>query len=96
MAVFPAVAHDVAPSPTVVFPSVHRSYCPPQEIPCIADGDTGYGNAVNVKRTVKGYAQVRGCTVLYVTWCATLAAIVYQRRRRGGGEDVRDGRIYES
>lgn len=27
--------------------------------PCIADGDTGYGNAVNVKRTVKGYAQVR-------------------------------------
>jgi 2-methylisocitrate lyase-like PEP mutase family enzyme len=29
-----------------------------KEIPCIADGDTGYGNAVNVKRTVKGYAQV--------------------------------------
>lgn len=28
-----------------------------KEIPCIADGDTGYGNAVNVKRTVKGYAQ---------------------------------------
>lgn len=27
--------------------------------PCIGDGDTGYGNAVNVKRTVKGYAQVR-------------------------------------
>uniref|UniRef100_A0A0G4I971 Carboxyvinyl-carboxyphosphonate phosphorylmutase n=1 Tax=Chromera velia CCMP2878 TaxID=1169474 RepID=A0A0G4I971_9ALVE len=26
--------------------------------PCIADGDTGYGNAVNVKRTVRGYAQV--------------------------------------
>lgn len=25
-------------------------------IPCIADGDTGYGNAVNVKRTVFGYA----------------------------------------
>lgn len=24
---------------------------------CIGDGDTGYGNAVNVKRTVKGYAQ---------------------------------------
>lgn len=29
-----------------------------REIPCIGDGDTGYGNAVNVKRTVKGYAQV--------------------------------------
>jgi hypothetical protein len=25
-------------------------------IPIIGDGDTGYGNAVNVKRTVKGYA----------------------------------------
>lgn len=26
-------------------------------IPCIADGDTGYGNAVNVKRTIWGYAR---------------------------------------
>jgi len=26
-------------------------------ISCIGDGDTGYGNAVNVKRTVQGYAQ---------------------------------------
>ena len=26
-------------------------------IPCIADGDTGYGNALNAKRTVRGYAQ---------------------------------------
>ena len=25
-------------------------------MPIIGDGDTGYGNAVNVKRTVKGYA----------------------------------------
>jgi len=30
---------------------------PIQAIPCIADGDTGYGNAVNVKRTIYGYAQ---------------------------------------
>lgn len=28
-----------------------------QRIPCIADGDTGYGNALNVKRTVAEYAQ---------------------------------------
>lgn len=28
-----------------------------REICCIADGDTGYGNAINVKRTVQGYAQ---------------------------------------
>jgi 2-methylisocitrate lyase-like PEP mutase family enzyme len=26
-------------------------------IPCIADGDTGYGNAVNVKRTLFGYGR---------------------------------------
>jgi 2-methylisocitrate lyase-like PEP mutase family enzyme len=26
-------------------------------IPCIADGDTGYGNALNVKRTVLGYGK---------------------------------------
>ena len=31
--------------------------CPPIAIPCIADGDTGYGNAINVKRTVFGYAR---------------------------------------
>eukprot|EP00904_Undaria_pinnatifida_P006572 jgi/Undpi1/3044/HiC_scaffold_15.g06420.m1 len=29
-----------------------------KDIPCIGDGDTGYGNSVSVKRTVKGYAQV--------------------------------------
>eukprot|EP01082_Thalassiosira_pseudonana_P004440 g4432.t1.1.5e174189 g4432 g4432.t1 contig15:1019629-1020568(-) len=29
----------------------------PVAIPCIADGDTGYGNAINVKRTVFGYAR---------------------------------------
>ena len=29
-----------------------------EPIPCIADGDTGYGNAINVKRTVFGYARV--------------------------------------
>lgn len=27
-----------------------------KHIPIIGDGDTGYGNAMNVKRTVKGYA----------------------------------------
>lgn len=26
-------------------------------IPCIADGDTGYGNSMNAKRTVHGYAR---------------------------------------
>lgn len=28
-----------------------------RSIPCIGDGDTGYGNAMNVKRTVAKYSQ---------------------------------------
>ena len=34
-----------------------RNICAAVKIPVIGDGDTGYGNAVNVKRTVRGYAQ---------------------------------------
>jgi len=33
-----------------------RDICSAVTIPVLADGDTGYGNAMNVKRTVKGYA----------------------------------------
>lgn len=33
-------------------------------IPIIGDGDTGYGNAVNVKRTVRGYAQAGFAAVM--------------------------------
>ena len=33
-----------------------RNICGAVDIPVIGDGDTGYGNAVNVKRTVRGYA----------------------------------------
>uniref|UniRef100_A0A7S1TPN7 Carboxyvinyl-carboxyphosphonate phosphorylmutase n=1 Tax=Erythrolobus australicus TaxID=1077150 RepID=A0A7S1TPN7_9RHOD len=33
-----------------------REICAAISIPVIADGDTGYGNAVNAKRTVRGYA----------------------------------------
>ncbi|MDV7341715.1 isocitrate lyase/PEP mutase family protein [Terasakiella sp. A23] len=34
-----------------------RSICQATNLPVIGDGDTGYGNALNVKRTVAGYAQ---------------------------------------
>ncbi len=34
-----------------------RSICDAVEIPVIGDGDTGYGNPLNVKRTVQGYAK---------------------------------------
>jgi 2-methylisocitrate lyase-like PEP mutase family enzyme len=33
-----------------------RNICSAVDIPVIGDGDTGYGNAVNVRRTVGGYA----------------------------------------
>ncbi|MEJ1994547.1 MAG: isocitrate lyase/PEP mutase family protein [Limibacillus sp.] len=33
-----------------------RNICQRVSIPVIGDGDTGYGNAMNVKRTVRGYA----------------------------------------
>ncbi len=34
-----------------------RNICSAVNIPVIGDGDTGYGNAVNVQRTVQGYAR---------------------------------------
>ncbi|GAA6177317.1 isocitrate lyase/PEP mutase family protein [Sulfitobacter pacificus] len=34
-----------------------RNICNAVEIPVIGDGDTGYGNALNIKRTVQGFAQ---------------------------------------
>jgi len=34
-----------------------RNICAAVSIPVIGDGDTGYGNALNVKRTVQGYIQ---------------------------------------
>jgi len=34
-----------------------RNICASVKIPVIGDGDTGYGNALNIKRTVQGYAR---------------------------------------
>lgn len=34
-----------------------RNICAAVTLPVIGDGDTGYGNALNVKRTVQGYAR---------------------------------------
>ena len=33
-----------------------RNICTAVSIPVIGDADTGYGNALNVKRTIRGYA----------------------------------------
>ena len=38
--------------------------CAAVSIPVIGDGDTGYGNALNVERTVRGYAQAGAACVM--------------------------------
>ena len=41
-----------------------RDICAATSLPVLCDGDTGYGNALNVKRTVKGYAQAGAAAVM--------------------------------
>jgi 2-methylisocitrate lyase-like PEP mutase family enzyme len=41
-----------------------RNICESVSIPVLGDGDTGYGNAVNVKRTVRGYARAGFAAVM--------------------------------
>jgi 2-methylisocitrate lyase-like PEP mutase family enzyme len=41
-----------------------RNICQAVGIPVIGDGDTGYGNAVNVGRTIRGYAQAGFAAVM--------------------------------
>jgi 2-methylisocitrate lyase-like PEP mutase family enzyme len=41
-----------------------RNICAATPIPVIADGDTGYGNPLNVERTVLGYAQAGAAAVM--------------------------------
>ena len=41
-----------------------RNICAATPIPVIGDGDTGYGNALNVERTVKGYAAAGAASVM--------------------------------
>ena len=41
-----------------------RNICNVTSIPIIFDGDTGYGNAVNVYRTVRGFADAGAAAVM--------------------------------
>ncbi len=41
-----------------------RDICAAVDIPVIGDGDTGYGNALNVRRTVAGYADAGFAAVM--------------------------------
>jgi 2-methylisocitrate lyase-like PEP mutase family enzyme len=42
-----------------------RNICDAISIPVLADGDTGYGNAMNVRRTVAGFAKA-GCAAVMI------------------------------
>ena len=42
-----------------------RNICDVTSIPLIGDGDTGYGNAMNVRRTVRGFARA-GCAAVMI------------------------------
>lgn len=41
-----------------------RDICAATSLPVLADGDTGYGNAMNVRRTVLGYARAGAAAVM--------------------------------
>lgn len=41
-----------------------RNICAAVSLPVLCDGDTGYGNALNVKRTVKGYARAGAAAIM--------------------------------
>lgn len=41
-----------------------RSIASAISIPLIADADTGYGNAINTKRTVKGYCEAGAAALI--------------------------------
>jgi 2-methylisocitrate lyase-like PEP mutase family enzyme len=41
-----------------------RNICSATPIPVIGDGDTGWGNALNVERTVKGYAAAGAASIM--------------------------------
>lgn len=41
-----------------------RNICMATDIPVIGDGDTGYGNPINVRRTIEGYARAGFAAVM--------------------------------
>ena len=42
-----------------------RNICDATRLPVLADGDTGYGNAMNVRRTVSGFSRA-GCAAIMI------------------------------
>jgi 2-methylisocitrate lyase-like PEP mutase family enzyme len=70
-----------------------RNICSAVNIPVIGDGDTGYGNALNVKRTVAGYAAA-GFACAMIEDPARAEAL--RSHARQGGSRPRRGRDADS
>lgn len=79
-----------------------RDICAATLLPVLADGDTGYGNAMNVRRTVAGYARAGAAAVMIEDQLApkrcghTKGKLVVERteavdRIRAADEARRDG-----
>ena len=72
-----------------------REICAAVSIPVIGDADTGYGNAVGVKRTLRGYAAAGfACAMIETSWPPSAAATPLASRwcpGRGPGADPRRG-----
>ena len=71
-----------------------RNICGAVSIPVIGDGDTGYGNALNVQRTVQGYARAGLACVMLRSYPRQTSR--FQRRglfkdAGGGGCEKRRG-----
>ena len=57
-----------------------RNICNSTSIPIIFDGDTGYGNSVNVFRTVRGYADAGAAGAATRKRCRALQQGVHELR----------------
>ena len=67
-----------------------RNICAAVGIPVLGDADTGYGNAVNVKRTVRGYAQAGFACAMTFLRPPTCPPYDFGRRERASRRRVED------
>jgi 2-methylisocitrate lyase-like PEP mutase family enzyme len=66
-----------------------RNVCRAVSIPVIGDGDTGFGSAQNVKRTVQGYARAGFACIMLEDQVAPKRLRLHHARGPGGAEAVR-------
>ena len=61
-----------------------RNICRAASIPLIGDGDTGFGSAQNIKRTVQGYAAAGFACIMLEDQVAPSAAATPRASRSSG------------